>query len=49
MTSYSYSGSTSANNTVFLQIGLRTLGGISMGQGTSGLSNGIPGLNSNSH
>jgi LPS-assembly protein len=49
MTSYSYSGSTSANNTVFLQIGLRTLGGITMGQGTSGLSNGIPGLNSNLH
>jgi LPS-assembly protein len=49
MTSYSYSGNTQANNTVFLQIGLRTLGGITMGQGTSALSNGISGLTSNSN
>jgi LPS-assembly protein len=46
MTSYSYSGSTSANNTVFLQIGLRTLGGTTLGQSTSALSNGIPGFSS---
>jgi LPS-assembly protein len=44
MTSYSYSGSTAANNTVFLQLSLRTLGGVTVGQGTSGLSNGFPGL-----
>jgi LPS-assembly protein len=44
MTSYSYSGSTAANNTVFLQLGLRTLGGGTIGQGTSAFSNGIPGL-----
>jgi LPS-assembly protein len=44
MTSYSYSGSTSANNTIFLQLSLRTLGGGSVGQGTSGISNGFPGL-----
>jgi LPS-assembly protein len=44
MTSYSYSGSTAANNTVFLQFGLRTLGGGSVGQGTSAVSNGFPGL-----
>jgi LPS-assembly protein len=44
MTSYSYSGSTAANNTIFLQLSLRTLGGVSVGQGTSALSNGFPGL-----
>jgi LPS-assembly protein len=44
MTSYSYSGSTAANNTVFLQLSLRTLGGGSVGQGTSAISNGFPGL-----
>jgi LPS-assembly protein len=44
MTSYNYSGSTAANNTIFLQLSLRTLGGVSVGQGTSGLSNGFPGL-----
>ena len=44
MTSYSYSGSTAANNTVFLTLGLRTLGGFSVGQGTSAISNGFPGL-----
>jgi LPS-assembly protein len=44
MTSYSYSGSTSANNTVFLQIGLRTLGGGTVGEGTSMFSNGLSGL-----
>jgi LPS-assembly protein len=51
MTSYSYSGQTSANNTVFLQIGLRTLGGTSVGQNTSAVSNVIPGFSNsaNSH
>ncbi len=44
MTSYSYSGSTAANNTIFLQLSLRTLGGTSVGQGTSALSNGLSGL-----
>jgi LPS-assembly protein len=44
LTSYSYSGTTSANNTIFLQLSLRTLGGGSIGQGTSTFSNGIPGL-----
>jgi hypothetical protein len=44
MTSYSYSGSTAANNTIFLQLSLRTLGGTTIGQGTSALSNGFPGL-----
>jgi LPS-assembly protein len=44
MTSYSYSGSTAANNTIFLQLSLRTLGGTTVGQGTSALSNGFPGL-----
>jgi LPS-assembly protein len=44
MRSYSYSGSTVANDTVFMQIGLRTLGGFSFGQGTSALNNGVPGL-----
>jgi LPS-assembly protein len=44
MTSYSYSGSTAANNTVFLQLSLRTLGGGTVGQSTSALSNGFPGL-----
>ncbi len=45
MTSYSYSGSTAANNTVFLQLSLRTLGGGSVGTGTSTISNGLTGLN----
>jgi LPS-assembly protein len=44
MTTYSYSGSTAANNTVFLTLGLRTLGGFSVGQGTSAISNAFPGL-----
>ena len=44
MTSYSYSGQTTANNTVFLQIGLRTLGGTSVGTNTSVLQNGVPGF-----
>ncbi len=44
MTSYSYSGSTSANNTVFLQLSLRTLGGTTFGQSTSAFGNGISGL-----
>jgi hypothetical protein len=44
MTSYSYSGQTTANNTVFLQIGLRTLGGTSVGTNTSALQNGVPGF-----
>jgi len=44
MTSYSYSGSTAANNTVFLQLSLRTLGGGSVGTGTSAISNGLTGL-----
>jgi LPS-assembly protein len=44
MTSYDYSGSTAANSTVFLQFSLRTLGGGSVGQSTSALSNGFPGL-----
>jgi LPS-assembly protein len=44
MTTYSYSGSTAANNTIFLTLGLRTLGGFSVGQGTSAFSNGFPGL-----
>jgi LPS-assembly protein len=43
MTSYSYSGTTAANNTVFLQIGLRTLGGGTVGEGTSAFSNGLSG------
>jgi LPS-assembly protein len=43
MTSYSYSGSTAANNTVFLQLSLRTLGGGSIGQGTSAITNAFPG------
>ncbi|HEY6259411.1 MAG TPA: LPS-assembly protein LptD [Xanthobacteraceae bacterium] len=46
MTSYSYSGSTAANNTVFLQLGLRTLGGSTVGTSTSAFSNGLPGLSS---
>ena len=44
MTSYSYRGSTAANNTIFLQLSLRTLVGGSVGQGTSSISNGFPGL-----
>jgi LPS-assembly protein len=44
MTSYSYSGSTAANNTIFLQLSLRTLGGVSVGQSTSGFSNAFPGM-----
>ena len=44
MTSYSYSGSTTANSTVFLQLSLRTLGGGSVGEGTSSFSNGLSGL-----
>jgi LPS-assembly protein len=44
LTTYSYSGSTSANNTIFLQLGLRTLGSYSIGEGTSAFSNGIPGF-----
>ena len=44
MTSYSYSGSTAANNTVFLQLSLRTLGGTTLGQGTNTMNNGFPGL-----
>jgi LPS-assembly protein len=44
MTSYSYSGSTAANSTVFLQLSLRTLGGGNVGQSTSAFSNGFPGL-----
>jgi LPS-assembly protein len=44
MTSYSYSGSTAANNTFFLQLSLRTLAGGSVGQSTSAFSNGFPGL-----
>ena len=40
VTSYSYSGATAANNTVFLQLSLRTLGGGSVGEGTSALSSG---------
>ena len=44
MTSYSYSGATAANNTLFLQLSLRTLGSVSVGQGTSAISNGFPGL-----
>jgi LPS-assembly protein len=43
MTTYSYSGSTAANNTIFLTLGLRTLGGFSVGQGTSAISNAFPG------
>ena len=44
MTSYSYSGSTAANNTVFMTLSLRTLGGGTVGTGTSAISNGFPGL-----
>jgi LPS-assembly protein len=44
MTSYSYSGSTAANNTVFMTLSLRTLGGGTAGIGTSAISNGFPGL-----
>jgi LPS-assembly protein len=44
MTSYSYSGSTAANNTLMMTLSLRTLGGFSVGQGTSAISNGFPGL-----
>jgi LPS-assembly protein len=43
MTSYNYSGSTAANNTIFLQLSLRTLGGVSLGESTSAFSNGFPG------
>jgi hypothetical protein len=46
MTSYSYSGSTAANNTIFLQLSLRTLGSTSVGEGTSAFANGFPGLQS---
>jgi LPS-assembly protein len=46
LTSYSYSGTTSANNTIMLQLSLRTLGSYSIGEGTSSLSNGFPGLSS---
>jgi LPS-assembly protein len=44
VTSYSYSGSTAANSTIFFQLGLRTLGGVSFGQGTSTLTNPFPAL-----
>jgi LPS-assembly protein len=44
MTSYSYSGSTAANNTLFLQLSLRTVGSGTVGQSTSAISNGFPGL-----
>jgi LPS-assembly protein len=40
ITDYAYSGSTSANHTVLLQVSLRTLGGTAVGQNT----NAIPGL-----
>ncbi len=46
ITSYSYSGSTLANNTIFLQLSLRTLGGGTVGEGTSVFSNGLPGFDS---
>jgi LPS-assembly protein len=42
ITDYAYSGSTSANHTVLLQVSLRTLGGTAVGQNT----NAIPGLSS---
>jgi LPS-assembly protein len=44
ITSYSYSGTTAANNTIFLQLSLRTLGGGTVGEGTSAFSNGLTGL-----
>jgi LPS-assembly protein len=44
MTSYSYAGSTQANNTIFLQIGLRTLGSGTVGTGISAFTNGLAGL-----
>lgn len=44
VTSYEYSGSTAANNTIFFTLGLRTLGETSVGQGVSALSNGLSGL-----
>jgi LPS-assembly protein len=43
LTSYSYSGTTSANSTIFLQLSLRTLGGATVGEGTSAFSNAFPG------
>jgi LPS-assembly protein len=44
ITSYDYSGSTAANNTIFFTLSLRTLGGASVGQGVSAISNGLAGL-----
>jgi LPS-assembly protein len=44
ITSYTYSGSTAANNTIFFTVSLRTLGGGSVGEGVSAISNGLSSL-----
>jgi LPS-assembly protein len=44
MTSYQYSGSTAANNTLLFSFSLRTLGGTSIGENVSGLSNAFSNL-----
>ena len=43
MTSYEYSGSTAANNTLLFSFSLRTLGGTSVGQSISGITNAFAG------
>jgi LPS-assembly protein len=48
ITSYSYSGSTAANNTILLQVSLRTLGGSAAGPGTTAMS-GATGLTGGTH
>ena len=41
ITDYTYSGSVSANHTFMLQLSLRTLGGNTSGQSTTGLNSGL--------
>jgi LPS-assembly protein len=44
ITDYAYSGSTTTNNTILFQLGLRTIGGTSVGTSTTALTTGFPGL-----
>ncbi len=46
VTDYAYSGNTSANHTVLLQVSLRTLGGTSVGQNTTALQSAFRPLSS---
>jgi LPS-assembly protein len=44
ITDYAYSGSTTTNNTIMFQLGLRTLGGTSVGTSVNTLTSSFPGL-----